>query len=90
MIPVHLQNFTLLAFLLLVPFQMGSSHRNSIFTSWNRAKFERKSLFMPENIFSGTKLYSSLHFHGFEAKQKIRMFDFLRPLISKTTAATPG
>ena len=30
-----------------------------------------------------------MHFHGFEAKQKIRMFNFSRRLISKTTAATP-
>ena len=38
-------------------FQKGMSHRDSIFTPWNRAKLEKESLFMPENIFSSTKLY---------------------------------
>ena len=45
---------------------------------------------MPKNIFPGTNLYPTLHFHGFEAKQKKnRMVSFSRCLISKTTAATP-
>ena len=44
---------------------------------------------MPENIFSGTKLYNPLHFRGSEVKQKIHMFNSSRRLISKTTAATP-
>ena len=39
------------------PFQNGTSHRDSEFTPWNRAKLEKKSLFMPENIFPGTNLY---------------------------------
>ena len=52
-------------------------------------KTREKSLFMPENIFPGTNLYPPLHFHGFEAKQKICMFDFSRRLNLKTTAATP-
>ena len=70
-------------------FQKGTSHRDLIFIPWNRAKLE-KITFMPENIFSGTKLYPPpLHFHGFQAKQKIHMFNFSRRLISKTTAATP-
>ena len=67
------------------PFQNGTSHRHSILTPWNR----EKSLFMSENIFPGTNLYPPPHFRGFEAKQKIRMFNFLRRLISKATAATP-
>ena len=60
-------------------FQNGTSHRDSIFTHF----------FMPENILPGTDLYLTLHFHGFEAKQNIRMFTFSRRLISKTIAATP-
>ena len=34
------------------------------------SKTRRRSFFMPENIFSSAKLYSPLHFHGFQAKQK--------------------
>ena len=70
----------------IFPFQKGTSHGDSIFTPWNRAKLE-KSHFLC--IFSGTKLCVTLHFHGFQAKQKIHMFNFLRRLISETTAATP-
>ena len=55
------------------PFQKGTSHCHSIFTPWNRTKLEKKSLFMPEDIFPGTKLYPPLHFHGFQAKQKTRI-----------------
>ena len=68
------------------PFQKGMSHRDSIFTSWNR----KESLFMPENIFSA-KIYTPrppLHFHGLQAKQKKNhMFNFSKRL--KTAAATP-
>ena len=53
------------------------------------SKTREKSLFMPENIFPGTNLYPSLHFHGFEAKQKNSHVQFSRHLISTTTAATP-
>ena len=70
------------------PFRKGTSHPDSILTLWNRAKL-KKITFMPENIFSGTKLRSSLHFHGVQAKQKIHMFNFSRCLISKTATATP-
>ena len=62
----------------LFPFQKGTSHRDSIFTPWNRAKLGKKSLFMPENIFSGTKLYPSLHFHVFQAKQKNLYVEFFK------------
>ena len=65
-------------------FQKGTSHRDSIFTPWNRAELQKIIFFMPENIFSGTKLYPLLHFHRFEAKQKKSS-----RLISKTTATTP-
>ena len=41
------------------------------------------------SIFSDTKLYPPLHFHGFQAKQKSSYVQFSRRLISKTTAATP-
>ena len=41
------------------PFQKGTSDRDSIFTPWMESS---KSLFTPENIFSGTKLYPPLHF----------------------------
>ena len=65
---------------------MDESSRFDIYgLEWN--KTEEKLLFMPENIFLGTNLYSPLHFHGFEVKQKILMFNFSRRLISNTTAA---
>ena len=72
---VNMQNLKLLVVLLLEtsqksPFQKETSYRNSIFTPWNRAKLEKKITFMPENIFSGTKLYRSLHFYGFQSKTK--------------------
>ena len=79
MILVNMQNFMLFAFLLLeryiymtsqkFSFQKVTTHRDSIFTPWNRAKLE-KNHFMPEHNFSGTNLYPSLHFHGFQVKQK--------------------
>ena len=46
------------------------------------------SLFIPENIFSGPKLYSPMHLPSFQAKQKIHMFNFSRLSHLKTTAAT--
>ena len=69
-------------------FQNGTSHRDSTFTTWNRAKLKKKSLCMPENIFPGTNVYPSLYTHDVEAKQRMLMFNFSRRLISKTTAAT--
>ena len=63
---INMQNFKLLAILLLeilrhkvTPFQKGTSHRDSIFTPWNRGKFD-KSVFITGNIFSGPKLYSPI------------------------------
>ena len=35
------------------------------------------------------KIIPPLHFTGFQAKQKIHMFNFSKGLISKTAAATP-
>ena len=54
----------------IFPFQNGTSHHDSIFNNWNRAKLEKKSLFMPENLFPGTNLYPHLNFQCFEVKQK--------------------
>ena len=53
------------------PFQKGTSHRDSIFTSWNRAKLEKQSLFIPENIFSGTKSYPLCISMVFKQNKKI-------------------
>ena len=63
------------------PSQKGTTHRDLIFTPWNRPKFEK--------ITSDPKLYSPMHFPGFQAKQKAHMFNFFRHLIYKTTAAIP-
>ena len=51
------------------PFQNGSGSLRFDIYPLESSKTWEKSLFMPENIFSCTNLYS-LHFHGFEAKQK--------------------
>ena len=46
---------------------------------------------MPENIFSGTKLYPSLHFHGFQAKTKEFMcLIFLDVSFQKQLQKLPG
>ena len=81
---VNMQNFKSMAFLLLeilrhkvTPLQKGTSRRDSIFTPWNRPKFEKKSPFIPENIFSGPALYFPMHFPGFQAKQKNSYVQFL-------------
>ena len=42
---------------------------------------KKKSFFIPENIFYGHKLYSPMHFPGFQAKQKILHVQFSRGLI---------
>ena len=92
MIPVNMPNFKLLNFLLLVTKISFPEWINSLrFDVYplEANKTREKSLFMPENIFPGTNLYPPLHLHGFEAKQKICMFDFSRRLNLKTTAATP-
>ena len=70
------------------PFQMGMSHHDSIFTPWNRAKV-KKSLFMPESIFSGAKLYLPLHFHGFEAKQKNSYLQFFEMSHFENSCSNP-
>ena len=49
----------------------------------------KKSLFMPENIFSGPKLYP-LHFHDFQEKRKIHMFNFLDVSFQKQLQQPPG
>ena len=72
-----------------IPIEKGTSHQDSIFTPWNRVKLEKKSLSMPENIFSGTKLYPLCISMVFKQNKKIDMFNFSRRLISKTIAATP-
>ena len=38
----------------------------------------KKSYFMLDNIFSGPKLYSPMYFPGFQANQRIHMFNFSR------------
>ena len=69
------------------PLLKGTSHHDSIFTPGIKQN-SKKMPFIPDNIFFGPKLYP-LHLPGFQAKQKIHMFNFSRYLISKTTAATP-
>ena len=49
----------------------------------------KKSLFVLENIFSGTKLYPLCISMIFKQNKKIHMFNFSRHLISETAAATP-
>ena len=71
------------------PFQKGMSHRDSILTPWNQAKFEKKSLFMPENIFSATKLYLPLRFYGFQAKQKNSYVLFFETSHFKNNCSNP-
>ena len=71
------------------PFQNGTSHRDSVFTPWNRAKREKKSLFMPENIFPGTNLYP-LCISMFLKQNKYFVFSILQDVsFKKTNAATP-
>ena len=70
------------------PLQNGTSHRDSVFTPWNRAKLEKNHFLCLKTSFLA-QIYASLHFHGFEAKQIFRVFNFSRCLISKTNAATP-
>ena len=67
------------------PFQKGTSHRDSIFTPWNRAKLEQNHFLSLKTSF----LAQNYTFHGFQARQKIHMFNYSRRLISKTTPATP-
>ena len=45
---------------------------------------------MPGNIFSGTKLYLSLHFHGFQAKQKFICSIFRDVSLQKELQQPPG
>ena len=70
------------------PLQNGISYRNSILPH-GMEQNSRKIIFMPENIFPGTNLYPPLTLHGFEVKQKVRMFNFSRCVISKPAAAAP-
>ena len=63
------------------PFQNGMSHRDSIFTSWIQAKLDKKSLFMPENIFSGINLYPLCISMVLKQNKKLRMLNFSRRLI---------
>ena len=52
------------------PFQKGNESWQFDIYPLQLSKTRKKSLFVPENIFSGTKLYPPLHFHCFQAKQK--------------------
>ena len=76
MILVNMQNCTLLAILLLEIWRHKNflSRLEMVIAIWYlppgiEQNSREKSLFMPENIFSGTSLYP-LYFYGFEAKQK--------------------
>ena len=69
-------------------FQNGNGHCDLMFTPWNRAKLEKKSLFMPENIFSGINLYPGISM-VLKQNKKIDMLNISRRLISKTNATTP-
>ena len=52
------------------------SRRDTKFTPLESSKIREKSLFMPENIFFLAQNDTSLHFPGFQVKQKIHMFKF--------------
>ena len=71
------------------PFQNGTSHCDSIFTSWIQAKLDKNHFLCLKTPFlaqSYTPLCISI---VFKQKQKFHRFNFSRRLISKTTAATP-
>ena len=95
MILVNMQNFKLMAFLLLEIWR----HKIS-FPIWNESspfdiypldsiKTRQKSLFMPENIFLWINLYPLLHFHGFEAKQKTSYAQFFKTSHFKNNCSNP-
>ena len=75
MILVNMQNFKSMAFLLLEICHKNFLSRMQRVTAIRYLppgikQNSTKITFMPEIIFPGTNLYPSLHFHGFEAKQK--------------------
>ena len=96
MILVNTQKFSVIGFSTFrhltsqkFPFQKGTSHRYAIFTPWNRGKLEKNHFLCLKTSFlaqSYNPLYISM---VFKQNKKIHMFNFLRRLISKTTAATP-
>ena len=92
---VNIQNFQLLAFLLLeilrhkvTALRKGTNHRDSLINPWNRPNFVKnhflslKTSFLPLN-------YTPLAFSSFSSKTKNPHDRNSRRLILKTTAATP-
>ena len=71
------------------PFQNGTSHRDSIFTSWIQAKFDKNHFLCLETPFLAQSYTPFCISIVFKQKQKFHRFNFSRRLISKTTAATP-
>ena len=95
MIQVNMQNFKLMAFLLLEIW-----HQNNFLSKMKRVITIRylppgfkqnstKTTFVPENIFPGINLYLLCISMVLKRNKKLHMLNFSRRLISKTTAATP-
>ena len=82
---VNMQKFKVLAFLDLEIRRHKEGNESSRFDIYPLESTKiRKNYFVPESIFSGPKLYSPMHFPGFQAKKKtkkIRMLNFSRRLI---------
>ena len=96
MVLVNMRIFKLLAFLLL---EIWKIYKIS-FPEWNESsrfdiyplesnKIREKLLFMPENVFPGTNLYSLLHTMVLKRNKNFHMFNVLRRLISKKQLQQP-
>ena len=72
------------------PFQNGTSHRDSIFTPWNRAKLEKNHFFLPKNIFRGTNLYSLCIFMVLKRNKKFVCSIFRDVLFQNQLQQPPG
>ena len=71
------------------PFKKEMSHRDSIFTPWNRAKLEKSHFLCLKTPFMAQS-YTPLCISIVSSEnKKFHRFKFLRRLISKPTAATP-
>ena len=94
MIPIDKQNFKVIGFstfrdMTSQKFSFQKGVISILYLSPGIEQNSRKITFYAWKHLSWHKFIPRLHFHGFEAKQKIRMFNFSRGLISKTTVATP-
>ena len=70
----------------IFPLQNGTTHRDLIFTRWNRAKLEKNHF---ENIFPGTNLYS-LCISMVLKRNKNSYVEFLEPSHFKNNCSNPS